>query len=380
MSGFFTSADCDLDAFRAVVEVEVDLAQYPMAVGTAEGAVVYEAASLGEVPAAPEMAMMELARVLSTGPGIAIFRGGFDAGVVDAATEVFFELIEEQRSAGASAGDHFAAAGANDRIWNSLEKLALRAPSVFAAYHDNAVVDLASRAWLGPGYQLTAQVNVVNPGGDAQSPHRDYHLGFMTEREAASYPAHVHRLSPALTLQGAVAHCDMPVETGPTTYLPHSHKFEPGYLAWHRPEFAQYFAAHRSQPSLSKGDVVFFNPALFHAAGQNRTSDVRRTANLLQVSSGFGRAMESVDRRAMCEALYPVLLDTARIGGYTPGLERVVAASAEGYAFPADLDHDQPTDGLKPPSMAGIVAQCLREAVPVEVLVDRLDERFGRRE
>jgi ectoine hydroxylase-related dioxygenase (phytanoyl-CoA dioxygenase family) len=32
-------------------------------------------------------------------------------------------------------------------------------------------------------------------------------------------------------LQGAVAHTDMPAETGPTTYLPHSQKYLPGYLA-----------------------------------------------------------------------------------------------------------------------------------------------------
>ena len=36
----------------------------------------------------------------------------------------------------------------------------------------------------------------------------------------AAYPAHLHRMSPVLTLQGAVAHCDMPVESGPTMLLP----------------------------------------------------------------------------------------------------------------------------------------------------------------
>ena len=40
------------------------------------------------------------------------------------------------------------------------------------------------------------------------------------DERAADYPAHVHRFSPMLTLQGAVAHCDMPVATGPTMYLP----------------------------------------------------------------------------------------------------------------------------------------------------------------
>jgi len=47
---------------------------------------------------------------------------------------------------------------------------------------------------------------------------------------------------------------------------------------------------------LSKGDGIFFNPALLHAAGHNRSADIRRMANLLQVSSAIGRCMETVDR------------------------------------------------------------------------------------
>jgi ectoine hydroxylase-related dioxygenase (phytanoyl-CoA dioxygenase family) len=204
---------------------------------------------------------------------------------------------------------------------------------------------------------VTSQVNVVNPGGAAQSGHRDYHLGFTSGEQAAQYPAAVHRLSPALTLQGAVAHCDMPVESGPTMYLPHSHKYEPGYVAAALPEFQDYFASHYVQLPLRKGDAVFFNPALLHAAGTNRSADVRRMANLLQISSAFGRAMESVDRERMCNAVFPALL------GLTSArdVRNVVAATAEGYAFPTNLDRDQPVDGLAPPSQADVLRQAVAE-------------------
>ena len=136
----------------------------------------------------------------------------------------------------------------------------------------------------------------MRPGGQAQDPHRDYHLGFLENDVVEQYPTHVHTLSPALTLQGAVAHSDMPVESGPTMYLPYSHQYLPGYLAWRLPEFRTYFAAHHVQLPLAKGDAVFFNPALFHGAGTNVSADIQRVANLLQVSSAFGRAMETVDR------------------------------------------------------------------------------------
>src|SRR4029079_15497576 len=125
-------------------------------------------------------------------------------------------------------------------------------------------------------------------GGQAQVAHADFHLGFMSIEQAQAYPAHVHALSPALTLQGAVAHCDMPVETGPTMYLPFSQCVMAGYVACHQPDLIDYFAKTHVQPALATGDAAFFNPRLMHGAGTNRTPDVRRMANLLQVSSPFG--------------------------------------------------------------------------------------------
>ena len=115
------------------------------------------------------------------------------------------------------------------------------------------IIALVSEAWLGPCYQITSQLNVVNPGGEAQVPHRDYHMGFQTAREIERFPAHAHRLSPMLTLQGAVAHCDMPLESGPTLYLPFSQTYLPGYLAALREDFRAYFEAHKVQLPLETG-------------------------------------------------------------------------------------------------------------------------------
>ncbi|MCP5028983.1 MAG: phytanoyl-CoA dioxygenase [Actinomycetia bacterium] len=376
----FTSDGCDLDEFRRIVETESELSDYPHSAGSAEGAIVYDAGSFeGLCDSEVRPLKQELARALRDGPGIVVLKGAFAGPALDAASAVFDELIARQRDEGMAGGDHFAAPGANDRIWNSLEKLALADPDVFVDYHDNVAVDLVALAWLGPAYQVTAQVNVVNPGGAAQSAHRDYHLGFLSNAQSEQYPRHVHLLSPALTLQGAVAHCDMPVETGPTMYLPHSQKYEAGYLAWRRDDFREYFDTHRSQSPLAKGDLVFFNPALFHGAGANETTDIRRMANLLQISSALGRAMELIDRRAMTEAVYPALLRARQAGRSEAGLLRAVAACAEGYPFPADLDRDQPVGGMAPASMASIVATALDESLGSAELSARFDARFGSR-
>ncbi|MEU5480379.1 phytanoyl-CoA dioxygenase family protein [Streptomyces mirabilis] len=381
---WLTEADCDLDAFRSLVEQRTDPADHPSAERVEQNVPLYDSDRLRSLAISPEgrrSVQDELVRALSDGPGIVVLKGAFpDSAVVDAASEAFRALIEEERASGTARGDHFAKPGANDRVWNALDKVAVRAPEVFADYYANDILELIAEAWLGPAYQVTSQVNVVNPGGAAQNVHRDYHLGFLSQERAATYPAHVHRLSPVLTLQGAVAHCDMPVESGPTLYLPHSQKFEPGYLAWRLPRFVQYFDAHHVQLPLEKGDAVFFNPALFHAAGHNRSADIRRMANLLQISSAFGRAMESVDREAMANALFPVLLRRKSEGVSEDWLRRVIAATAEGYPFPTNLDLDPPVDGLAPPSQADTVRQAVAEDWDPERLRQELQAGAKRRQ
>ena len=356
---FLTEANCHVADLAAVVAETTELSDYSGAEAVSGNILVYDSERLrGAIATATgrREAQAELARALMDGPGVVVFKRAFsDASVVDAATDTFDAIIADQRASGAAGGDHFAKPGANDRVWNALEKLAVRAPSVFAAYYANDILALVSAAWLGPAYQITSQVNVVNPGGDPQTGHRDYHLGFMSGDQAAQFPAHVHRLSPVLTLQGAVAHCDMPVESGPTMYLPHSQKYEPGYVAAALPDFRAYFEANQVQLPLEKGDAAFFNPALFHGAGRNRSSDIRRMANLLQVSSAFGRAMESVDRQRMCDALFPTLLQLKASGMAETRLRNIVTACAEGYAFPTNLDRDQPVGGMAPQTQAELV-------------------------
>lgn len=364
--------NCSIDEFIEQVSVQSSIDSYPHADRIEKGAVVYDSIALRASTSTPQVISSEIADVLLNGPGIAVFAGAFEADVVERASVVFHQIIDAEKAAGVASGDHFAKAGANDRVWNALEKMALRDPGTFADYYANDIVALASTAWLGPAYQVTSQVNVVNPGGQAQEPHRDYHLGFMENSMAESFPAHVHRLSPVMTLQGAIAHCDMPLETGPTMYLPHSQKYEAGYLAWRLPEFKAYFAEHHVQLPLQTGDAVFFNPALFHGAGTNRTENVRRMANLLQVGSALGRTLERVDRRAMVKVLYPILQARIAAGIDPDGLKRIVSASAEGYAFPCNLDVDQPIDGLTPPSDADLVYLALDQNWSAEQLAARL--------
>lgn len=380
-AAWFTGADCRLDDLDDVLRASTDLAAYPYADRVEQGVLIYSVQTLADAEpngATRRAVQEELIRAFVAGPGIVVMEGAFDTDAVERVTAVFFDLVAAQRAAGVGTGDHFAMSGTNDRLWNCLEKLAVADPEAFVDYYASDALAMAGQAWLGPGYQVTSQVNIVNPGGEGQTVHRDYHLGFMSERAAGGYPAHVHRLSPALTLQGAVAHCDMPVESGPTLYLPHSQKYPAGYLAYSRKEFQEYFLSHHVQLPLRTGDAVFFNPALFHAAGSNQSANIKRMANLLQISSAFGRAMEAVDRERVVNAIYPTLLARKDSGASARALANAVAASAEGYAFPTNLDVDQPIDGLAPPSQAELTLRALETGTAPAELAGTLAAQAAR--
>jgi ectoine hydroxylase-related dioxygenase (phytanoyl-CoA dioxygenase family) len=363
-----TESGCRLTDFVEVLADRTEPTDYPHAAAIEQEVLIYDREGL---LAAPDE---ELAHALSAGPGVVVIRGAFpDVSVVDRATVVIEQLIAQQREAGLAVGDHFAPPGTNERVWNALEKLAVAAPEVFVDYYANETIAKIANAWLGPAYQVTSQPNVVNPGGVAQSGHRDYHLGFLAAETIARYPEHVQRLSPVLTLQGAVAHTDMPVESGPTMYLPHSQKYVPGYLAMNLPEFQAYFVEHHIQLPLRKGDGAFFNPAVFHGAGNNRSAGIRRFANLLQISSAFGRAMDAVDRTRVCAAIYTAL-------AAHPHPEHAIAAAAEGYAFPTNLDRDAAVNGLAPPSQADLVRQALAEGWAEDRFRTALDAHAHRHE
>lgn len=375
LAGRLRLEDCRLADLLEILRDTTDLADYPTASTVEHGVLMYDAPALraalaegrsGEIEA-------ELVRAWSEGPGIVVIRGAFSGEVIGRVNAAYDRILKQEKETGGPKGDHFGEPGANDRIWNALEKLAVVDPQAFVDYYSNDLVALGARAWLGPGYQVTVQPNIVRPGGKGQTVHRDYHLGFMDSEQAARFPAHVHALSPALTLQGAVAHVDMPVESGPTLYLPHSQKYSHGYLAYWLPEFQDYFVAEHVQLPLALGDLVWFNPALMHAAGTNVSVDVQRMANLLQVSSAFGRAMETVDRQRVVTAIYPALLAALDAGMPRHLADNVVAASAEGYAFPSNLDRDQPVGGMAPPTQADL----LRAAVETRLSPAELGEQLA---
>lgn len=384
-AGYFDPDACNLDEFLTLIDRSTRAQDAPHASDIQRNVPVYDMAKLRPMlqdHTSRRALMAEWAQVLRSGPGVLALSGACtDLETVDEATRLYEQIITAEKVKSGGGSDHFAASGANDRIWNSLQKLCEAAPDVFLRYFANISIDAVCEAWLGPNYQMTAQVNLVHPGGAAQQAHRDYHLGFQSEDICTSHPAHVHDLSPALTLQGAVAHCDMPLESGPTKLLPFSQTYRAGYAAWRRDDFRAAFEERSVQLPLAKGDGLFFNPALFHAAGFNTTGDVHRMANLLQISSAFGRAMETVDRHTMCTLIYPHALQAQQTGALSEAeMRAAVAACAEGYSFPTNLDRDPPADGLAPETQRALFLRALSEGLSPNEFATHLDAMAQRQQ
>ena len=106
-SGYLRTEDCHLDDLLAIIGAGTDLAQYPHATEVAHGVLLYDADAVRDAMTDDEARRAvhaEVARALADGPGIAVFRGAFEHEVVDRATEVFEQVIAQEKAAGRAAG------------------------------------------------------------------------------------------------------------------------------------------------------------------------------------------------------------------------------------------------------------------------------------
>lgn len=183
----------------------------------------------------------------------------------------------------------------------------------------------------------------------------------------------MHLASQLLTLQGAVAHTDMPLASGPTRLLPFSQLLEDGFMKYRLDQFQQFFLDNYVALPLKKGDGLFFNPALYHAAGANQTLDFHRSANLLQVSSAFGKPMESIDSLPLVEQTWAALSAKVKFEGMSEGVTSFIQAVGEGYPFPTNLDQRPPAPGgMAPESEQDLLLRGLKADWDTSTVVKEL--------
>ena len=364
---YFSQSDIDYDDLAKICSQKTLQEDYPFADSVSNNVVIYDANYLETFIGDSENELRlktELHQVLEGGPGVFVIRNLYRHDAIDQSNNIFEKIVESEGNTG---NDHFAS-GTNTRIWNAFQKVALEDPNAFISYYSNNLLKLVAESWCGPNSQMTAQVNIVRPGGEMQKPHRDYHLGFQENQVVELFPISAHRLSNYLTLQGGVAHTDMPLASGPTMVLPYSQQYELGYLAWRDNACTDFFNDNAVQNQMNKGDGIFFNPALLHGAGSNTTKDFHRIGNLLQISSPFGKTMERIDYLKIINRIYPLLLEHSINKTLSEKLiENVLVCATDGYAFPTNLDNDKNSNSkLQGMTMFELTKQSLLDMVNLE--------------
>ena len=364
---YFSQSDIDYDDLAKICSQKTLQEDYPFADSVSNNVVIYDANYLETFIGDSENELRlktELHQVLEGGPGVFVIRNLYRHDAIDQSNNIFEKIVESE---GNTSNDHFAS-GTNTRIWNAFQKVALEDPNAFISYYSNNLLKLVAESWCGPNSQMTAQVNIVRPGGEMQKPHRDYHLGFQENQVVELFPISAHRLSNYLTLQGGVAHTDMPLASGPTMVLPYSQQYELGYLAWRDNACTDFFNDNAVQNQMNKGDGIFFNPALLHGAGSNTTKDFHRIGNLLQISSPFGKTMERIDYLKIINRIYPLLLEHSINKTLSEKLiENVLVCATDGYAFPTNLDNDKNSNSkLQGMTMFELTKQSLLDMVNLE--------------
>ena len=364
---YFSQSDIDYDDLAKICSQKTLQEDYPFADSVSNNVVIYDANYLESFIGDSENELRlktELHQVLEGGPGVFVIRNLYRHDAIDQSNNIFEKIVESE---GNTSNDHFAS-GTNTRIWNAFQKVALEDPNAFISYYSNNLLKLVAESWCGPNSQMTAQVNIVRPGGEMQKPHRDYHLGFQENQIVELFPISAHRLSNYLTLQGGVAHTDMPLASGPTMVLPYSQQYELGYLAWRDNACTDFFNDNAVQNQMNKGDGIFFNPALLHGAGSNTTKDFHRIGNLFQISSPFGKTMERIDYLKIINRIYPLLLEHSINKTLSEKLiENVLVCATDGYAFPTNLDNDKNSNSkLQGMTMFELTKQSLLDMVNLE--------------
>lgn len=130
-TNWYRESDCSLEAFAQQLQRKGDVV-LRFAAETQRDIPIYDCRALDKAlidPVGQRALQAEWANVLLDGAGVLVLKSAFhDTSPVDDATHIFDSIIRQERESGARGADHFAKAGANDRIWNAHESCVSRRP------------------------------------------------------------------------------------------------------------------------------------------------------------------------------------------------------------------------------------------------------------
>ena len=289
-----------------------------------------------------KLAPDEIVNILKDREGFFIVKDAFDPKLIDSNRESYYEILSKEK------WDHSRVKGTGKRIWRSLEKLALMDPHGWIYFYCNSALDHVFEAWLGPLYQLTAQINIINQDHKNLPVHFDYHFGMLRKDLQNKFPDTQKYMNQFMTLQAIVPHSNMNFENGGTRIYSGSQKSFVENFNLTEKEVESLFCKNAICPNLNIGDVLFLNSSLLHAGGVNKTSE-DRIALLIQASSAFGIPMEQNDYNLIHDVIFENVCELYKEGklAFEDGI-RAIRNSSSSYLFPVNFDEISPRHGILP--------------------------------
>ena len=383
---WLSAGDCRLDEFAALRRLHTDPGDYPFAAGVDRDVLIYDGEQLRreviDDPARGRALQAEWVAAMLDGPGMVVFKRAFEDHHRRRPGDRRVRRDDRRRSGPRAVPPATTSRkpGANDRVWNALEKLALRAPGgVRRRTTPTTSSRWSAKAWLGPATRSPRRSTSSTRVARRRIPHRDYHLGFLTDEVAEQYPAHVHRAvagaDPA-GRGGPLRHADReraddatcPTRSG-TARLPRLAAARVHGVLRRAPRAAA--AAQGRRGVLQSGAV----PRRRVEPSRPTSADGQPAAGLLRVRPGDG------GRRPPRDGAAPSI---RRCCGRAP--RRAPSALATASPQPPRATRSRPTStsisrsaGWLRLSQADLVRDALAANVSPAELADQLDRHAGRR-
>ena len=141
---FYSSENCNIKEFEKLIKQEINSNLLNCAEEIINNVPVYNMEVLRDNLHDKDQRlslMSEWAYVLSKASGALVLKNTYsDCSSIDLATKIYENIILEEKEKNIGGSDHYAKPGANDRIWNSLQKLCEKDSFVFAKYFGNEII------------------------------------------------------------------------------------------------------------------------------------------------------------------------------------------------------------------------------------------------
>ena len=123
MQRYLSRDECNLAEVSKSLDRELRQNEVPLAHDIINNVPIYDVSKINFLSDTKSL-RAEWANVLHKSAGVIVLKNAYpNTSFIDTATAVYENIIADEKAASGDKANHFAASGANDRIWHSAQKL-----------------------------------------------------------------------------------------------------------------------------------------------------------------------------------------------------------------------------------------------------------------